>query len=242
MLVQPFADGAVQPAADEAGASGRWFVAAASALSRALAVLPTGAPLRRAAVIAAAVVGALVAGGCTGEPADGRSATTTSRGTDPSASGPSDVRWGGDSEFGVRITVAGTGQRWSEGLVLCVTGPTAAQVTGVRFAKGSGVTIHRYAVRLVDPDRSDYLGSEPGTLTSLRFTSTRGRPATEVSARCGAEGLHSELGVEISLASGQAARVSDLRVQYQSLSHRGEESIPFELQLCVRGAREAFCR
>jgi hypothetical protein len=206
----------------------------------ALGLLPTGAPLRRAAIITA-VVAALLAAGCTDGPADGRSAATTSRASD-SASGPSDVRWGGDSEFGVRITVAGTGQRWSEGLVLCVTGPTAAQVTGVRFAKGSGVTIHRYAVRLVDPDRSDYLGSEPGTLTSLRFTSTGGRRATEVSARCGAEGLHSELGVEISLASGQAARVSDLRVQYQSLSHRGEESIPFELQLCVRGVRKAFCR
>jgi hypothetical protein len=136
--------------------------------------------------------------------------------------------------------VARPGRPWSEGFVLCVTGQAPAQVTGVRFAKGSGVRIHRYAVRQVDPERSDYLGSQPGTLESLKFHPTSGA-SRQVSARCGAEGLHSELGLEVSLTSGQAARVSDLRVQYQSGSRRGEVKIPFELQLCQPGASESFC-
>jgi hypothetical protein len=47
--------------------------------------------------------------------------------------------------------VARPGRPWSEGFVLCVTGQAPAQVTGVRFAKGSGVRIHRYAVRRSTP-------------------------------------------------------------------------------------------
>jgi hypothetical protein len=141
----------------------------------------------------------------------------------------------------VRITVPKPGARYSEGLRLCVSGPAPAEVTGVRFAKGSGVSVHRYGVRLVDPERSDHLGSQQGTLASLGFVPTPGR-ATQVSARCGAEGLHSELGLEVSLAAdNRAGRVSDLRVQYQSLSRGGEVKIPFELQMCQPGAPESFC-
>jgi hypothetical protein len=77
-------------------------------------------------------------------------------------------------------------------------------------------------------------------LESLKFHPTSG-VSRQVSARCGAEGLHSELGVEVSLVSGQAARVSDLRVQYQSGTRHGEVKIPFELQFCQRGASEPFC-
>jgi hypothetical protein len=202
------------------------------------------APARRltwgSALLVAAVAATVVTGGCTGGTVNGGSPTTTPSGSEP-ASTASELRWRGDGEFGVRITVPNPGVRYSEGLRLCVSGPAPAEVTSVRFAKGAGVSVHRYAVRLVDPERSDYLGSQQGTLQGLGFVPTPGR-AMQVSARCGAEGLHSELGLEVSLAPGnRAGRASDLRVQYQSLTSRGEVKIPFELQMCQPGAPESFC-
>lgn len=194
---------------------------------------------RRATVVLVTTAPCLVVVGCTAGTADGQPTSRPS-----TAQTPSEVRWGSgdDTEFGVRVNVAEPGRPWSEGgFVLCVTGTAPAEVTGVRFAKGSGVNIRRYAVRQVDPDRSSYLGSQPGTLTSLRFVPATG-PTTQVTDRCDDKGPFSELGFEAALAPGrQAGGVSDLRVQYRSLSRRGEVSIPFELQMCQRDASESFC-
>lgn len=195
-------------------------------------------------VVATAV--GLACGGCSFGRADGGAAPSTTT----TSTRPSDVRWGIGAEadtgdFGVRLTVPGPGRPYGVGgLVLCASGPAPAEVTGVRFAQGSGVTIRRYAVRQVDPDRSDYLGAQAGTLATLGFVPTSG-PITRISSRCRRDdgpGLHSELGLEVVLAAGrQAGRGRDLRVRYRSLSHRGEVEIPFELQLCRRGAPESFC-
>jgi hypothetical protein len=198
----------------------------------------------RALTVMATAVG-LATGGCTSGHADGGASITTAATTTSTA--PSQVRWdSGEAAdtggFGVRLTVPGPGRPFSIGtLMLCVSGPAPAEVIGVRFAQGSGVTVRRYAVRQVDPDTSHYLGADPGTLGKLRFVPTTGS-ITQISTRCGAAGPRSELGLEVALAPGRrAGRAQDLRVQYRSLSQRGEVRIPLELQLCQRNAPESFC-